>query len=106
MISLLRIFLNSGLTGFPTKKSGPDPIEHAECGGKAIYRLHVIPKNMHQSIHSCGTYETLHDCLESKQKTATFRTLLKALLKQLMILDECIQNCLGSMVMLVNKGLI
>jgi hypothetical protein len=27
-------------------------------------------------------------------------------LKQLMILDECIQNCLGSMVMLVNKGLI
>jgi hypothetical protein len=24
-VSLLRIFLNTGLTGFPTKKSGPDP---------------------------------------------------------------------------------
>jgi hypothetical protein len=27
-VSLLRIFLKTGLTGFPTKKSGPDPIEH------------------------------------------------------------------------------
>jgi hypothetical protein len=28
-VSLLRIFIkNTGLTGFPTKKSGPDPIEH------------------------------------------------------------------------------
>jgi hypothetical protein len=27
-VSLLRIFLNAGLTGFPMKKSGPDPIEH------------------------------------------------------------------------------
>jgi hypothetical protein len=24
----MSIFLNTGLTGFPTKKSGPDPIEH------------------------------------------------------------------------------
>jgi hypothetical protein len=27
-VSLLRIFLKTGLAGFPTKKSGPDPIEH------------------------------------------------------------------------------
>jgi hypothetical protein len=31
-VSLLRIFLNTGLTGFPTKKSGPDPITKFQPG--------------------------------------------------------------------------